>query len=147
MKPQAQALAVPRVAHVAIQVSDVTASLTFYRRLGLELVGCLRLDPIVLYYIALPGDDQVPVELIHNPGLERRSAGTGHLALAVGDLDALLSRLAVDGIEPEKPPFAPGGRKELRICFVEDPDGTRIELIEGSFPMPSDTPPDAPGRE
>jgi lactoylglutathione lyase len=44
------------------------------------------------------------------------------------------------GVEPEKPPFAPGGRPEIgRICFVQDPDGYRIELIDGgSFATPQD---------
>ena len=43
-------------------------------------------------------------------------------------------------MEPEKPPFAPGGRPEIgRICFVQDPDGYRIELIDGGeFKTPQD---------
>ena len=54
------------------------------------------------------------------------------------DLDGLLERLAAEGIEPEKPPYAPGGREEFRICFVADPDGYRIELIDGEFQTPQD---------
>jgi hypothetical protein len=27
-----------------------------------------------------------------------------------------------------------------RICFVVDPDGYRVELIGGAFPMPQDPP-------
>ena len=57
-------------------------------------------------------------------------SGYGHVALEVEDLDGLLEKLAGDGIEPEKPPYAPGGREGIRICFVQDPDGYRIELIE-----------------
>ena len=131
-----------RIAHANLQVSDVSASLTFYRRLGLELVGCLRLDPVVLYYVASPEDPDLTFELADNPALESRSPGSGHVALAVGDLDGLVGRLAEEGIEPEKPPFHPGERKDLRVCFVQDPDGHRIELIEGDFPPPQDTPPD-----
>ena len=50
----------------------------------------------------------------------RRAAGTAALALAA---------LADLGIEPEKPPYRvrEGGS---RLCFVRDPDGYRIELIE-----------------
>ena len=33
------------------------------------------------------------------------------------------------GIEPEKPPYTVG-EGGSRICFVRDPDGYRIELIE-----------------
>lgn len=38
--------------------------------------------------------------------------------------------------------YAPGGREEIgRICFVADPDGYRLELIDGSaFPTPQDPP-------
>ena len=37
--------------------------------------------------------------------------------------------LAAQGIEPERPPYTvrEGG---TRICFVRDPDGYRIELVE-----------------
>ena len=45
------------------------------------------------------------------------------------ELDGTLGRLAEKGIEPEKPPYSvrEGGS---RLCFVRDPDGYRIELIE-----------------
>ena len=42
----------------------------------------------------------------------------------------LARRIAAEkGIEPERPPYtvSAGGS---RICFVRDPDGYRIELIE-----------------
>ena len=46
-----------------------------------------------------------------------------------GDHVAALGELAGKGIDPEKPPYRvrEGGN---RICFVRDPDGYRIELIE-----------------
>jgi lactoylglutathione lyase len=64
--------------------------------------------------------------------------GYGHVALVVEDLDAELARLRSAGIEAERPPYAPGGRTDYRICFLTDPDGYRIELIDGSFPTPQD---------
>ena len=79
----------------------------------------------------LPGaGDQL--ELTYNPGVESYDLGTGygHIALKVGDLDAVLSALAGVGITPERPPYtvSDGGS---RLCFVRDPDDYRIELIEG----------------
>lgn len=109
------------------------ASLAFYRSLGLELQGRLRLDPLVLYYLGT--GDGAFIELADNPNVVERVPGTGHVALTVGDLDALLERADV---EPETPPFHPGGRADLRVCFLRDPDGTRVELIEGDFPLPQD---------
>lgn len=72
------------------------------------------------------------LELTYNHGrTEPYDIGTGygHIALAVEDLDATLERLAEDGIEPEKPPYSvrEGGS---RLCFVRDPDGYRLEIIE-----------------
>jgi lactoylglutathione lyase len=129
----------PRIAHANVQVSDPVASLAFYRALGLKLVGCLRLDPVVLLYVAAPDDPDGPtIELAVNPELSSRTPGSGHLALAVGDLDAIVAGLAEEGIAPEREPFHPGGRDDLRVCFVVDPDGVRVELIEGIFPTPSD---------
>jgi catechol 2,3-dioxygenase-like lactoylglutathione lyase family enzyme len=127
--------------HANIQVSDPQASLTFYRKLGLELLGSLRLDPVVLYYVGKPGESAV-FELAANPGLESRQPGSGHLALWVDDLDGLLEELAESDIAPERPPFRPGDRADLRVCFVTDPDGVRVELIDGAFAVPQDDPPD-----
>jgi lactoylglutathione lyase len=129
------------VHHANIQVSDAQTSLTFYRKLGLDLLGCLRLDPVVLYYVGRPGESGV-FELAANPGLESRQTGSGHLALWVDDLDALLRDLAASGIEPERPPCHPGDRPDLRVCFVADPDGVRVELIDGGLAVPQDELPD-----
>jgi len=62
--------------------------------------------------------------------------GHNHTALVVDDLDGLLRQLAAAGIEPERPPYMPGGRKEYRICFVADPDGYRVELLDTALPTP-----------
>ena len=55
--------------------------------------------------------------------------GYGHIAITTKDLDQTLKRLGEQGIEPERPPYSirEGGS---RLCFVRDPDGYRIELIE-----------------
>ena len=83
------------------------------------------------------------LELTVNVGREEPydlGEGYNHMALVVPDLDGLLAALAQHGIEPDKAPYAPGGRTEYRICFIADPDGYRIELIDGTFPTPQDPP-------
>jgi lactoylglutathione lyase len=81
-------------------------------------------------FMGLPGDGP-RLELTKNPGVESYELGTGygHIAITADDLDATLGRLAEQGIEPERPPYTvrEGGS---RLCFVRDPDGYRIELIE-----------------
>jgi lactoylglutathione lyase len=126
--------------HTNVRVRDIDASLRFYEALGFEPRGRLQFDGAYNVYLGLPGDGDT-LELTVNEGREASydlGSGYGHIALAVEDLDALLERLAAQGIEPEKPPYAPGGREEFRICFVADPDGYRVELIDGEFQTPQD---------
>ena len=126
--------------HTNVRVRDIDASLRFYEALGFERRGRLQFETAYNIYLGLPGDGDT-LELTVNQGRDESydlGDGYGHIALAVEDLDGLLERLAEQGIEPEKPPYAPGGREEFRICFVADPDGYRVELIDGDFKTPQD---------
>jgi lactoylglutathione lyase len=114
----------------------------FYRALGFEPRGRLNFSSAYNLYLGLPGDGDV-LELTVNRGREEPyDLGTGynHMALAVDDLDATLAGLEPLGVRPEKPPYHPGDRADLPlIAFVADPDGYRIELIEGrEFATPQD---------
>ena len=130
-----------RYVHTCVRVRDPEASVRFYEALGFERRGKLQFQTAYNVYMGLPGDGDT-LELTVNLGREEPydlGDGYNHMAMTVDDLDGLLSRLQQDGIEPEKPPFHPGGRPEVgRICFVQDPDGYRIELIDRDFPTPQD---------
>jgi lactoylglutathione lyase len=124
-----------------MRVRDIDASLRFYEALGFERRGKLDFGSAYNVYMGLPGDGDT-LELTVNVGQDEPydlGTGYGHVALTVDDLDALLAGLAEQGIEPEKPPYHPGGREEYTICFVADPDGYRVELIDGGrFDTPQD---------
>ncbi len=127
--------------HTCMRVRDVDASLRFYEALGFERRGKLDFGSAYNVYLGLPGDSD-KLELTVNVGQDEAydlGNGYGHIALEVDDLDAKLADLAGQGIEPEKPPYSPGGREDVgRICFVQDPDGYRVELIDGTFATPQD---------
>lgn len=120
--------------HTMIRVLDEDRSLAFYRALGFEERGRARVggDTATVIFLALPGDG-ARLELTLNDGRTEPyeiGEGYGHIALTVSDgMDAELARFAEHGIAPEREPYAayPGGP---RICFVRDPDGYRIELLE-----------------
>jgi lactoylglutathione lyase len=131
--------------HTCLRVRDIAASLDFYRRLGFEPRGRLNFESAYNVYLGLPGGGDV-LELTVNVGRQEPyelGDGYNHFALVVEDLDALLGQLGAAGIEPERPPYHVGqteSRPAYRICFVRDPDGYRIELIDRDFPTPQDPP-------
>jgi lactoylglutathione lyase len=133
-----------KLIHTCLRVRDIDASLRFYEALGFERRGRLQFETAYNVYLGLPGDGDA-LELTVNVGRsEPYELGDGynHFAVTVPDLDGLLERLAAIGVSPEKPPYHPGGREEYRICFVADPDGYRVELIDGDeFPTPQDPEP------
>jgi len=128
--------------HTCLRVRDPEASVAFYRALGFEQRGRLNFETAYNVYLGLPGDGD-RLELTVNAGREEPydlGDGYNHIAVAVDDLDATLAALAEIGVQPEKPPYRPGDRDDLpRIAFVADPDGYRVELIDGGkFRTPQD---------
>jgi lactoylglutathione lyase len=119
--------------HTCYRITDIDRSVEFYKALGFEEMGRIPIrDEAVNVFMNLPGDGDMPrLELTYNFGVDSYELGTayGHIAITADDLDETLGRLGAQGIEPEKPPYTvrDGGS---RLCFVRDPDGYRIELIE-----------------
>ena len=122
-----------KLIHTMIRVLDEERSIAFYDALGFQERRRNRVggDTATIIMLGLPGDDN-ELELTLNDGRAapyEMGEAYGHIAITTGDLDTELARLEALGILPEKPPYAayPGGS---RICFVRDPDGYRIEIIE-----------------
>jgi lactoylglutathione lyase len=117
--------------HTCYRITDPERSIAFYEALGFEKRRELPIrDEAINIFMGLPGDDD-RLELTYNFGVDSYEQGTGygHIALTVDDLEGTLERLAGQGIAPERPPYTvrEGGS---RLCFVRDPDGYRVELIE-----------------
>jgi lactoylglutathione lyase len=125
----------PRYLHTMYRITDPERSRAFYEALGFEL---RKTSEIVRngeleatnHFFCLPDQDE-ELELTFNHDGRTYELGTayGHIALAVDDLETTLAELAKHGVEPEKPPYRVREGGSL-LCFVRDPDGYRIELIE-----------------
>ena len=119
--------------HTCYRITDIDRSIAFYNALGFEEVGRIPIkDEAINVFMNQPGDGDMPrLELTYNFGVDTYDLGTGygHIAITADDLDATLAKLAEQGIEPEKPPYSvrEGGS---RLCFVRDPDGYRVEILE-----------------
>jgi lactoylglutathione lyase len=121
--------------HTMVRVSDVEASLRFYRdALGLEIIK--RTDypqgKFTLIFMAAPGDHGAQVELTHNWEPEVYSGGRnfGHLAYAVDDIYAACERLRKHGVTINRPP------RDGRMAFVRSPDNISIELLQKDGALP-----------
>ena len=126
-----------RYLHTMYRITDPEASRRFYEALGLEY---RRELPIVRngeleatnYFFGMPGQEE-ELELTFNHDGRSYDIGTayGHIAIGVDDLAQTLAALKEQGIEPEREPYRVREGGSL-LCFVRDPDGYRIELIDRS---------------
>jgi lactoylglutathione lyase len=123
--------------HTMVRITDPERSRGFYEALGFRFEHDMDIvrDGVreaTNYFFSI-GDAENVLELTFNHDGRSYEMGTayGHIAIGVEDLDGTLAQLAGQGIEPERPPYQvrEGGS---RLCFVRDPDGYRIELIERS---------------
>jgi len=122
--------------HTCYRILEIDRSVAFYEALGFKEIGRLPIrDEAINVFMGLPDDGPEPrLELTCNNGrTEPYEIGTGygHIAITTSELDETLAKLKDQGIEPELPPYTvrEGGN---RLCFVRDPDGYRIEIIERS---------------
>jgi glyoxylase I family protein len=85
--------------------------------------------------LLVPGAGKVSIELIHfehpklSPPPEGRFTGWGNISISVADIDATHVECVARGLAPLSPPVEVGG---VRMFFLTDPDGARIEIIEFS---------------
>jgi lactoylglutathione lyase len=120
--------------HTCYRITDIDRSVAFYEALGFQEVRRMPIgDSATNVFMNLPEDGDEPrLELTFNH--DRTDAydlgdGYGHIAITTTELDDTLAKLGEQGIEPERPPYTvrEGGN---RLCFVRDPDGYRIEILE-----------------
>ena len=126
-----------RYLHTMLRITDPEKTRAFYEALGLEF----RRDMDIVHdgqveatnhFMGVPGQDE-ELEFTYNHDGRSYELGTayGHVAFAVDDLDQTLAQLKEQGIEPEREPYRVR-EGSSRICFVQDPDSYRVELIDRS---------------
>jgi lactoylglutathione lyase len=121
--------------HTMVRVTDVEASLRFYRdALGLEVVRKRDYPQgrFTLIFLAAPGDPEAEVELTYNWDPEAYAGGRnfGHLAYQVEDIYAACRRLMEQGVTINRPP------RDGRMAFVRSPDNISIELLQAGDALP-----------
>lgn len=125
--------------HTMVRVTDLDASLAFYRdALGLEVLRVREVPQgrFTLAFLAAPGDSQAQVELTYNWDPEVYTGGRnfGHLAYAVDNIYATCERLQAHGVTINRPP------RDGYMAFVRSPDNISIELLQKGDPLPPAAP-------
>jgi len=123
--------------HTMVRITDPERSRRFYEALGfsferdMDIVRNGELEATNYFYGI--GDQPAVLELTYNHDGRTYELGTGygHIAIVVDDLAASLEALKAHGIEAEREPYRVRAGGSL-ICFVRDPDGYRIELVDRS---------------
>ena len=114
--------------HTCYRITEIDRSVAFYEALGFKEFRRMPIrEEAINVFMGLPEDGDEPrLELTFNFGRSEPyelGTGYGHIAITTSDLDTALTRLAEQGIEPERPPYSvrEGGS---RLCFVRDPTAT-----------------------
>lgn len=124
-----------RYLHTMVRVTDLEASLRFYRdALGLDVLSVREVPQgrFTLAFLAAPGDHSAQVELTYNwdPENYTGSRNFGHLAYAVDNIYATCERLQAHGVTIVRPP------RDGYMAFVRSPDQISIELLQRGGPLP-----------
>lgn len=125
-----------RLLHTMIRVGNLDRSIQFYTDvLGMKLLR--KKDyPNGRFTLAFVGygdeSETAVIELTHNWDTDSYDLGNGygHVALGVNDIYAVCDEIKRLGGKITREP-GPMKDSSTVLAFVEDPDGYKIELIEG----------------
>ena len=127
------------LAHVEIIVKDMDRAIDFYTKLGFSVLTENE-DPI--RKVVFVGNGLAQLELFafkkenakESPPPKIDGIGINHIALHVDDLESAIERLKKRGVE-----FTSEITKKvtetgkISFIFLRDPDGTRLQLFQGSY--------------
>jgi lactoylglutathione lyase len=111
-----------------ITVGDMEESLAFYQNVLSLPVSSRMKTPAEIVFL---GDGETKIELIYHEGNTPSPIGKDiSIGLSVENLDAFMEMLKQKGIPIVEGPFSPN--PSIRFCFVHDPNGVRVQLVERS---------------
>jgi len=120
--------------HLAMRVKDLQASLDFYSKLGFPEMTRLLNDKGEPWIVYLRITDDEYLELFPG-GVGELPAGPNqvgvfHICLTVESIEDTVAHLAKVGIRLSRPRRESRGIDGNRGMWIEDPDGSQIEIME-----------------
>lgn len=129
-----------RLHHANFRTVSPVPMVDFYREVGLLLVGCADLGGPCTLYLGEPEGGATLELTVRSDGDAEwlGSPGSGHVAFLVDDLEAEIERLRGNGVTVGDA-VHPGGRSDVSVAFLTDPDGNNVELVQTPFPALRDS--------
>lgn len=123
----------PAFQHVALNCRDLERSRAFYEKhFGFKLARIFKEGEPDMFYMLRLGEARLELFTADAPGRAgEQPVGFKHMAFEVPDLEAAIAALEADGIEPDPIIDCAHVVEGMRICFFDDPDGNRLELMQG----------------
>lgn len=123
----------PAFQHVALNCRDLEKSRAFYEKhFGFKLARIFQDGTPNKFYMLRLGGARLELFSAKGEGeAHEQTVGFTHLAFEVGDLDAAVAALHDDGYETEPLIDCSHVVEGMRICFFQDRDGNRLELMQG----------------
>ena len=118
--------------NIGICTTDVARSVAFYQRLGFseayrnERGVLMAVGDVHLFIFATRQSNPPPVG--RELGLFGNAPGIDHISFAVGDVDALYSKLEAAGVALGGPPEDQSWG--ARMVGLKDPDGNNLYLLQ-----------------
>ena len=120
--------------HIGLKYTDLSASLAFYRALGLTEV--IRWGDVGNEIVMLEMNDGGRIELLPSGNEEYMTNGKWlHFAIETEDVDGMYEKAlaagAISKIPPKTVPLNSSPEKiSIRIAFVKGPDGEELEFFK-----------------
>lgn len=122
------------IQHIAFNCKDIKRQEEFFRKhFGFKRVRTFNAGQPNEFFILRLGEaclELFPSDTTETNGGEQ-SIGFKHLAFEVPNLEDALDALRKDGIEPEEIKDCSAILDGMRVCFFNDHEGNRIEIMEG----------------
>jgi lactoylglutathione lyase len=124
-----------QLAHVALKVKNLDASLDFYvNKLGFqEMMRLPKPDGspgVWLVYLRITDDQYLELfpDGVGDKAPGREATGMNHLCIGVADIDSIIAELKTANI-----PLTVQRKMAADLnwqCWIDDPDGNRIEIMQ-----------------
>jgi len=123
------------IQHVALNCRDLKKTEAFYaKHFGFKRARVFNTgtpDEFLLLKLDKFRIELFPAKKTQDLQQSVQPLGFQHMAFEVDDIEEAIMKLNADGVKTENIIDCSSIVKGMRICFFHDPDGNRLELMEG----------------